>query len=383
MKPRNKTERRVWELSFTLPILSIKDREWINNNYKREYNGKGLSYYLVLQRCEEFQVIRYFYKTSKSFFEFCQVWCNKDSKVVMAKNRFMGVDAWVRDSDITIKDWFRYDHEYTYLGGIDRLGWSGCLVKSLLPELRQRGIKTSTHGLHPVKLCFALFKSNRLETLFKLKQYTLVHFFMQSYRRLDDTLWQAMRVALRHGYHLDDEKEVQLWYDLINDLSYLELDTRNPHYICPANLMEAHNHYNDRRRHLQDIERMQQEMEEVKAYEPTFRQNREQFFGMMFAKGHITIQIIPTAKAIKEEGIAMHHCVGGYYNQPNSLILSARVDGKRMETIEVSLTDYRIVQSRGLQNKQTSYHNQIVHLMKQGLPEIRKRNEQHKLKTAV
>ena len=383
MRPRNKTERRVWDLSLTLPILSIKDKEWINNNYKREYKGKGLSYYLVLQRCKEFQVIRYFYKTSKSFFEFCQVWCNKDSKVVMAKNRVMGVDAWVRDSDITIKDWFRYGHEYTYLGGIDRLGWSGCLVKSLIPELRQRGIKTSTHGLHPVKLCFALLQSNRLETLFKLKQYALVHFFMQTYRTLDDTMWQAIRVALRHGYHWDDEGEVQLWYDLINDLSYLGLDTRNPHYICPANLMDAHNRYNERRRRLQEMERLQQEMEAIKAYEPTFRENREHFFGMMFAKGHVTIQIIPTALAIKEEGIAMHHCVGGYYNRPNSLILSAKVDGKRMETIEVNLTDYRIVQSRGLQNKQTSYHNQIVHLMKQGLPEIKKRNEQHKLKIAV
>ena len=383
MKPRNKTERRVWDLSLTLPILSIKDKEWINNNYKREYKGKGLSYYLVLQRCKEFQVIRYFYKTSKSFFEFCQVWCNKDSKVVMAKNRFMGVDNWVRDSDITIKDWFKYGREYTYLGGIDRLGWSGCLVKSLLPELRQRGIKTSTHGLHPVKLCFALLQSNRLETLFKLKQYALVHFFMQTYRKLDDTMWQAIRVALRHGYHWDDEDEVQLWRDFINDLSYLGLDTRNPHYICPSNLMDAHNHYNERRRRLQDMEQLQQEMEKIKAYEPTFRENREQFFGMMFAKGHVTIQIIPTALAIKEEGIAMHHCVGGYYNRLNSLILSAKVDGKRMETIEIDLTDYRIVQSRGLQNKQTSYHNQIVHLMKQGLPEIRKRNEEHKLKIAV
>jgi hypothetical protein len=42
-----------------------------------------------------------------------------------------------------------------------------------------------------------------------------------------------------------------------------------------------------------------------------------------------------------------------------------------------------IVQSRGLQNTQTNYHNKIVHLMKQGLPEIKSRNEEHKMKIAV
>jgi hypothetical protein len=86
---------------------------------------------------------------------------------------------------------------------------------------------------------------------------------------------------------------------------------------------------------------------------------------------------------IKEEGRAMHHCVGGYYNRPNSLILSAKIDGKRIETIEVSLLDYRLVQSRGLQNQSTRYHKRIVALMEKNMQEIIKRNEEHKLKIAV
>jgi hypothetical protein len=104
---------------------------------------------------------------------------------------------------------------------------------------------------------------------------------------------------------------------------------------------------------------------------------------MVFRDKKIEIQIIPTAMGIKEEGRAMHHCVGGYYNRPNSLILSAKIDGKRIETIEVSLLDYRLVQSRGLQNQSTRYHKRIVALMEKNMQEIIKRNEEHKLKIAV
>ena len=383
MRPRNKTERRVVELSATLPPLRQYDAERIDKDYRRVYKNKGLSYYLILERCKEFQVVRYYYKTRKSLFEFAQVWLNNDVKIAMAKNRVMGVDRWIRDSEITIKDWYRKHIEYTYLGGMERIGWSGYFIRSLLPELKKRGLRTSTHGISPVDLCCSLLHSNRAETLFKVGQYRLVNYFCEGRHKLDDDLWQAIRIALRHGYHWDTNQEISDWCDMVRDLKHLGYDIHNPHYICPGNLDEAHLHYIEKRRLKDERERFEKELDTILAYEPIFRKNREQFMDMVFHKGRVTIQIIPTAKAIKEEGIAMHHCVGGYYNRLNSLILSAKVNGKRMETIEVSLIDYKIVQSRGLCNKSTPFHNQIVHLMKQGLPEIKRRNEQHQMKIAV
>lgn len=382
MRPRNAKERRVTELSATLPDISAKDTESIDRNYMQEYKS-GLAYYLVFYRCKEFQVIRYYYKTTRSFFEFCQVWMNQDTKIVLAKNRFMGVDAWIRDSAMTIKDWFKYGQEYTYLGGIERIGWSGCIIHSLLPELRQRGLRTSTHGLNPVKLTSALLHSNRIETLFKLRQYRLVNYFIQPCNILTETLWQSIRVALRHGYSWDDSEEVKMWCLMIQDLSRLGLDTHNPHYIIPANLLEAHTHWRLKVEELESYERYLQNLEDAREYEQTFFENRKQFLDMTFAKGKVSILVIPTATAIVEEGRAMHHCVGEYYSETESLILSAMVDGKRMETIEVSLVDYKLVQSRGLQNKYTSYHNQIVSLVKSNLKEIKRRNLEHQLKIAV
>ena len=372
MKPRNDEERRVVALSPTLADIKQRDIDWIDRDYKRTYKGKGLSYYLILQRCKEYQVIRYFYKRPRTFFEFAQVWIKKGFKAIIAKNRFMGVDRWVRDSEMTIKDWFRYGHEYTYLGGVDRIGWSGCKIDTVSKELRMRGLKTGTHGLNPVKLCLALLESNRIETLYKLRQYRLVHYFLQSHKKFSDEKWQAIRVALRHGYQWSTKEEVGDWMDMIDDLVFLGKDIRNPYYICPNNFEEKHLYwtYKARIKRFLDGERGK-----VIAYEPTFKEQRERFFDMLIKDDNIEIKVIPTAMGIVEEGAHMCHCVGGYYDKPNSLILSAKIDGKRIETIEVDLRGYRLVQSRGLQNKHTEYHNLIVNLVENNMQEIKIRNE--------
>lgn len=375
MKPRNNTERRVVEISATLPVLRPIDAERIDTDYKRVYK-KGLAYYLILERCREFQVIRYYYKNRKRLFEFMQVWFNSDHKVVLAKDRYpIGVDKWKEQSEMTIKPWLKPQYYYSYLGGVDRIGWSGVIVRSVLPELRQRGLKTSCHNLHPLHLCLALLHNNRIETLFKLRQYALVSRFLQRCYHLDDVMWQTIRVALRHGYHWDSAQEVRDWCDMVEDLSYMGIDTNNPHYICPAHLHEAHQHWIEVRRRFEEREQSRQERENALAYEDTFRQNRQQFFGMCFTDNEIEVQIIPTAIGIVDEGEAMHHCVGGYYNNIDSLILSAKVDGKRMETIEVCLDNYKLVQSRGLQNKSTKYHKRIVNLVNANMNEIRERNQ--------
>ena len=71
----------------------------------------------------------------------------------------------------------------------------------------------------------------------------------------------------------------------------------------------------------------------------------------------------------------MHHCVysNEYYLKPNSLILSATINGKRVETIEVSLKTLKVLQSRGVCNKNTEYHDRIIELVNKNKRLIRKR----------
>lgn len=381
MKPKTKIERRVVELSATLPPLRDKDFDWMIKDYHRTYEGKGLTYYLVMERCKEFQVIRYYYlKTMRKrtneyrFFEFAQIFLNKEHRVVLAKDRCMSVDSWREWTDMSVKHWFNNKYDYSYLGGVDRIGWSGVIVRSVLPELKQRGLRSSCHGISPYKLCFSLLNNNRIETLFKVRQYALVGYLCWNPERLNDDVWQSIRVALRHGYHWDNRQELRDWIDMVHDLKELGLDTRNPHYICPAVLSEAHQHWIDVRERIRENERTIREMKRAMELEKTYKEKRSCFVGMVITDGEINISVIPTQKAMVEEGKAMHHCVGNYVNSWDSLILSAKIDGKRIETIEVDLTDYHVEQSRGVCNQETEYHNRILDLMNSHMSEIKKRN---------
>ena len=65
-----------------------------------------------------------------------------------------------------------------------------------------------------------------------------------------------------------------------------------------------------------------------------------------------------------------------YYLKENSLILSATIEGRRIETIEVNLDTLKVVQSRGLCNRNTEYHDQIVNLVNANKRLIRQRMRQ-------
>ena len=68
-----------------------------------------------------------------------------------------------------------------------------------------------------------------------------------------------------------------------------------------------------------------------------------------------------------------HHCVAGYHSKADSLILSACIDGKRIETIEVSISQLKVIQSRGVCNKNTEHHDRIIQLVEQNISLIENR----------
>ena len=91
--------------------------------------------------------------------------------------------------------------------------------------------------------------------------------------------------------------------------------------------------------------------------EKRFKELKSKFFGICFTDGIIQVHVLESVQEHLEEGVSMHHCVfsNAYYLKEDSLILSATIDGKRIETIEVSLRTLEVVQSRGVCNKNTEY----------------------------
>ena len=94
---------------------------------------------------------------------------------------------------------------------------------------------------------------------------------------------------------------------------------------------------------------------------------------MSFSDGVICVKVIESVKDMILEGRAMHHCVGGYHTKKDSLILSATINGKRIETVEVSLSQMKVVQCRGVCNSNTKYHDRIIKLVEDNAEQIRQR----------
>ena len=186
----------------------------------------------------------------------------------------------------------------------------------------------------------------------------------------------ALRICHRHNYKITDR---ELWRDMIEQLYKMDKDLHNPHYVCPANLKEAHDKVSATyRKNLQKIQEKQQ-IRQAAAQLKEFLQHMQAFMDLCFTNDHITIRPLRSPLEYIEEGKAMHHCVALYKDRYNSLILSARdADEKRLATIEVDLTSYRIVQIRGLQNAATPHHEEIAILLTKNMQYIRKANQQQK-----
>ena len=120
--------------------------------------------------------------------------------------------------------------------------------------------------------------------------------------------------------------------------------------------------------------RMAEQAKRAEADQALYEKAKKVFFGLIFSKGNITIKVLENLQEFIAEAEAHKHCVftNEYYKKPDSLILSAKVDGRPVETIEISLSQMRIVQSRGLENKASQYNKEIIQLLSKNLGKIRK-----------
>ena len=86
----------------------------------------------------------------------------------------------------------------------------------------------------------------------------------------------------------------------------------------------------------------------------------------MIKDNDLEITVLKSLEAYQAEGEHLHHCVFQceYYTKTDSVILSAHDhQGNRIETVEFSLTEGKVVQSRGVCNANTEYHDRIIELV--------------------
>lgn len=241
------------------------------------------------------------------------------------------------------------------------------------PQYTRMGIDYRLHGLSFLDAINAIPVNPKLETLLKAKRYDLLsHWYSLRYKV--SSYWPSIKICLRNKYKI---KDASMWFDYLDLLTRYHKDLHNAYYVCPTNLKRAHDLYVAKKKRDDEKARKARDMQrllELKKYAEDYIKEKSKFFDLKLSDGKIVVIPLKSLEEFQQEGEIMHHCVfsNEYFKKKDSLILSARIGKKHIETVEVNLKTFSIVQSRGVCNKNTEYHDSIVKLVNNNMNLIRK-----------
>lgn len=341
----------------------------------RKSTFSDMEYFSIVTTCKHYQVIRFFsvksrYKAGQpaeySICEVVQRWITPDGKVTtIARLRGMSqlyYDLWNEHSDMEVRK----------NGGLRAYDIDPICTyprQRFIPELKRNGFNGEYHNILPYDLFKAILSDSRAETLLKAGQYTMLRYCLHRSLNIGE-YWASVKICIRNGYTIPDGS---MWRDYIDLLQHFGKDTNSPKYVCPSDLKAEHDKWVKKRNRQREREHTEQQRMKAIEDEKEYLKAKGIFFGLVFTDNLICVKVIESVEEMILEGKAMHHCVGGYHRRKDSLIFSATINGKRIETVEVSLKTLQVVQSRGVCNSNTEYHDRIITLVENNAELIRKR----------
>lgn len=323
----------------------------------------------------EFQVIRHFeifshHKAGRSTEHKCcevlQHWIHENGKreaIGRLHSLNYNTDSWNGKMEIR--------KEYNDYRGIkyDIYHHSIHPQSNFLPQYTKYGIDSNLKGLTILEAITHIPSNSTLETLLKSKQYALLNYFKE---RSGHRYWNAIKICIRNKYSI---KDPQLWIDYIDLLIYFNKDLHNAHYVCPKNLTKEHDRYVKKKREIIHRRDEIEKRETALRNETQFKELKGNFFGIHFSDGDISIKVLESVSEYMAEGDTLKHCVftNNYFLKKDTLCLSARIKNQPIETIEVSLSEQRILQARGFQNKASDHHDRIINIVQKNMSVITQR----------
>ena len=343
-------------------------------HYRFRYNEAA--YMAVVQVCGGFQVVRMVWVSKRlalnwkaEYFakEVMQHWIDEDGNhttmTISVNSMSAAYDSWSWSSEMKIK----YESSYKARLRHNLSPWKTYPKPQILPIFKRNGFKGEFHGISPIEFFPELLRNQHFETLLKAKQSGLLRLCVE--RSIHHTLWKSVKICLRNKYIVKDAK---IWADYIDLLRYFRKDLTNAHYVCPKNLKAEHDRLMVLKWKKQDQLKAEEKRQKAAKDQSEFLLQKSKFFDIAFHEGGLNIIVLNNVEEFIIEGDELHHCVftNEYYKKPESLILSARKDNKRIETIEVSLTKMDVIQSRGLCNQNSKYHDQIINMIRNNIHQI-------------
>lgn len=408
MKPRNKKQQHIVELSGQLRPLTTPQKQWALNSTINHYgyrlksgmctcmkcghewletrNGMCLcpecgtqieikdtkervirdkSYFNVITTKEDYQVVRMFLmivemrkgmKANPAYLEIGSYWIDpKGNTTVVGLQRTLGhyIDSFAFGSPLEI----RRDNE-----AFQRISdeWVYPRIK-VTDTIKRNGFKGSCHHIHPVTLFQELLTNPKAETLMKASEVELLRYLCArpTCKADIDTYWNTIKIARRNGYKFKDAKT---WFDYIKMLERMGRDLHSPSLVAPKDLKHVHDEYVEKVNRLRVKEQREANRKKAEADQAEFEKLKGRFIGLTMTDGKIHLHTLDSVAEYYDEGTKQHICVGssGYYLKADTLVFTAIMDGKTIATVEISLKDYSIIQCRAFANQVCEYTEQIA-----------------------
>lgn len=373
MKPRNKKQQHIVELSGRLRPLSTPQMQWALNSTINHYgyrlksgmctcmkcghewletrNGMCLcpecgtqieikdtkervirekSYFNVITTIEDYQVIRMF--------------------LMMVEMR---IDTFAFSAPLEIRN---DGDAYMYVSD----QWVYPRIK-VTDTIKRNGFKNSVHHIHPVTMFQELLTNPKAETLMKANEIGLLRYLCaRPANKSDiDKYWNTIKIAKRNGYKV---KDPQMWFDYIKMLERMGRDLNSPSLIAPNDLKVVHDIYVTKVNRQRIKEQREKERQQAIKDKAKFEELKSRYFGMEMTDGEIEIHSIDTIDDYYKIGDKQSICCGSakYYLKEDTLTLTAYIGNKQIATIEISLDDYHIIQCRAFANEICEYTQQIA-----------------------
>lgn len=360
----------------------------------QKWGRVDLDYFQIVTVLEGFQVIRAFQihrdcrkgrKAKYDTFSLYEHWISPKGKLVIYS---------IQHGSSFYNDYWNWGTEMQVKEDLDKYYISNSAPvypgRKILPTIRRNGFKGNNYcGLNPTSLFRLLLSQPRCETLIKAGQTKMVGGYLSygfddyesdysgnAYRRIlvkskIEKYWPQIKICIRNNYKILDPST---WFDQLRLLEEFGKDIHNAKFICPLNLTKEHQKLIDKKQAIQEREELEKLNAKIEKDNRSFQKDKGQYFGLKFSNGEISIVTLDHVREFFIEGKKLHHCVfsNEYYKKKDTLILSARKENERLETIELSLKSLKVIQSRGTCNQNSPFYDEILSLVNSNMPAIRK-----------
>lgn len=336
-------------------------------------------YFTTLSTCRGWQVVRHYLicRTASidrpAYYEVdevVQIWIDElGREVVMARPRrgLCGYyDAWIPHAPMAIRIRPTYGPDPFDINAHVAPGGE------VTSRLKRNGYRRDCTQRSADVMMKGLLLRPRIETLIKAGQRALADHFVEMSEDTLQKYWPSMRMAIRNGYIVRD---AAIWRDMIDALAAMGKDILNAKYVCPANLIKAHDAYVAAKRRVEAKEAARKVAEEQQEASARYKDRWGKMLSLCLQLGNIQARPLQDVADFYEEGEVMSHCVytNRYYDKDNSVIFRVTSStGRRLATVEYDISRARVLQCRGRANSKPDRYQDIIRLFDANVTKIAK-----------